>query len=54
LKGLISELGTAAFNLTDKELASLNADALIDRIAAAENQWIKVAFRAWPVIVVLS
>jgi hypothetical protein len=42
LKGVMSELGTAAFNLTDKELASLNADALIDRIAAADDQWIKI------------
>jgi hypothetical protein len=38
----LSELGTAAFNLTDKELAPLNADALIDRIAAGEDQWIKI------------
>jgi hypothetical protein len=42
LKGVISELGTASFNLTDKELASLNADALIDRIASSSDQWIEI------------
>lgn len=42
LKGVISELGTASFNLTDKELASLNADALIVRIASSSDQWIEI------------
>ncbi len=42
LKGVIQELGTAAFNLTDKELASLNADALIDRISSSSDLWTEI------------